>query len=189
MEAEDRPDLDAAVGNAVALVFVDGGPDAKVVRVVALRDGAGREAELATELEVDQRLGQLAVLDEDRQSLEEVFVLITLPTTERDDSSETVRPDQGRTDGSGRCRIEVPPGRPLIANVWFLSGIAQMDPEVWFKGDAGDGAAEIEALIEQRVQAKKDKNFAEADRIRDALKDQGVILEDKPGGVTEWRRA
>lgn len=70
-----------------------------------------------------------------------------------------------------------------------LLGIAQMDPEVWFKGDADDDAAEIEALIEQRIQAKKDKNFAEADRIRDELKDQGVILEDKPGGLTEWRRA
>ncbi|TNF37951.1 MAG: cysteine--tRNA ligase, partial [Gammaproteobacteria bacterium] len=46
---------------------------------------------------------------------------------------------------------------------------------------------EIEALIAQRLQAKKDKNWAEADRIRDELKAQGVVLEDK-GAETIWRR-
>ena len=49
--------------------------------------------------------------------------------------------------------------------------------------------SEIEVLIEQRAAAKRAKNFAEADRIRHALKDAGVELEDKPGGVTQWRRA
>ena len=42
-------------------------------------------------------------------------------------------------------------------------------------------------LIQQRQQAKADKNWAEADRIRDELKDQGVMLEDK-GSQTTWRR-
>ena len=45
------------------------------------------------------------------------------------------------------------------------------------------------AQIAARAQAKKNKNFAEADRIRNALLEQGIILEDKPGGLTEWRRA
>ncbi|MEB3356398.1 MAG: cysteine--tRNA ligase [Synechococcales bacterium] len=57
--------------------------------------------------------------------------------------------------------------------------------------DSQDGAltdAEVEALIQQRLDAKKSKNFAEADRIRNWLKDQGVALIDKPGGVTEWHR-
>ena len=48
--------------------------------------------------------------------------------------------------------------------------------------------AEIEALIEQRQAARKAKNFAEADRIRDELKEQGIILEDTPQGV-KWHRA
>ena len=48
--------------------------------------------------------------------------------------------------------------------------------------------AEIEALVEQRAAAKKARNFAEADRIRDDLKSRGVILEDAPGGKTVWRR-
>lgn len=48
--------------------------------------------------------------------------------------------------------------------------------------------AEIEALIEARQEARKAKNWAEADRIRDELKAQGIILEDTPQGV-KWHRA
>lgn len=48
--------------------------------------------------------------------------------------------------------------------------------------------ADIDALIEQRTQARKDKNWAEADRIRDELKDMGIVLEDTPQGV-KWHRA
>ena len=51
-----------------------------------------------------------------------------------------------------------------------------------------DVDSEIEALIEQRQAARKAKNFAEADRIRDELKAQGIILEDTPQGV-KWHRA
>lgn len=46
---------------------------------------------------------------------------------------------------------------------------------------------EIEKLIEARTQARKDKNWAEADRIRDELKAQGIVLEDTPQGV-KWHR-
>ena len=45
----------------------------------------------------------------------------------------------------------------------------------------------IEALIDLRATARKSKNFAEADRIREELADQGIVLEDKPGGKTVWR--
>ena len=47
---------------------------------------------------------------------------------------------------------------------------------------------EIEALIEARNEARKNKNWAEADRIRDELKAQGIVLEDTPQGV-KWHRA
>lgn len=58
--------------------------------------------------------------------------------------------------------------------------------------DEGEGAyseAKIGALTEARAAAKKARNFAEADRIRAELLANGIILEDRPGGVTEWRRA
>jgi cysteinyl-tRNA synthetase len=47
---------------------------------------------------------------------------------------------------------------------------------------------EIETMIRQRIQARADRNWAEADRIRDALDSQGIILEDGANGTT-WRRS
>jgi len=47
-------------------------------------------------------------------------------------------------------------------------------------------ADDIEALIEERIQARKSKNFARADEIRDDLKARGIILEDSPSGTT-WK--
>ncbi|MBW4679896.1 MAG: cysteine--tRNA ligase [Microcoleus vaginatus WJT46-NPBG5] len=49
--------------------------------------------------------------------------------------------------------------------------------------------AEIEALIQQRKDARKAKNFAEGDRIRNELQAQGITLIDQPGGVTLWHRS
>ena len=48
---------------------------------------------------------------------------------------------------------------------------------------------QIEEQIEARKQAKQTKDFAKADLIRKSLLEQGIILEDKPSGITEWRRA
>ena len=56
------------------------------------------------------------------------------------------------------------------------------------KDAAQDEDSEIEALIQARQAARKAKNFAEADRIRDQLKVQGILLEDTPQGV-KWKRA
>jgi cysteinyl-tRNA synthetase len=68
-----------------------------------------------------------------------------------------------------------------------LLGLLQLDPSVWLQGD-GEDDAEIDALISARNAARADKDFAEADCIRDELAAKGITLEDGAGG-TKWRRA
>jgi cysteinyl-tRNA synthetase len=57
------------------------------------------------------------------------------------------------------------------------------------KRDDGLSSTQIEEQIAARVNAKQSKDFAKADLIRKTLLEQGIVLEDKPGGTTEWRRA
>ena len=52
----------------------------------------------------------------------------------------------------------------------------------------GISEAEIEAMIQQRIEAKKSKNYAESDRLRNVLKDQGITLIDQKDGTTRWIR-
>jgi cysteinyl-tRNA synthetase len=69
-----------------------------------------------------------------------------------------------------------------------LLGLLRQDPAAWFQ-ESGAGTldpAEIERLIEARDLARGARNFAEADRIRDQLAAEGVLLEDGPG-KTRWR--
>jgi cysteinyl-tRNA synthetase len=66
-----------------------------------------------------------------------------------------------------------------------LLGLLQSTVDEWFQGGADADA--IEARIAARAEAKKNRDFAAADRIRDELKSEGVILEDGPNGTT-WRR-
>ncbi len=78
----------------------------------------------------------------------------------------------------------------LLLRLADLLGLLYQTPEAFLQGGPGEGGqsdAEIEALIAKRNEARKNRDFAEADRIRDALAEQGVILEDGPEGTT-WRR-
>ena len=100
----------------------------------------------------------------------------------------------------------------MLRQLGAILGLFQQDPAVYLKGNprrdvevAPTGAQltasvgnvtvstgytdeQIEALIAERVQARKEKNWAESDRIREQLKNAGIILEDGAGGTT-WRRA
>ena len=77
----------------------------------------------------------------------------------------------------------------LLQGLAAILGLLGRDPEVFLQASSGVGvsAEEIEKRIEARNAARKGKDFSEADRIRDALLAQGVILEDSPAGTT-WRR-
>lgn len=67
-----------------------------------------------------------------------------------------------------------------------LLGVLALTPDEWFEG--GDPAlkAEVEALLEQRAAARAEKNWGEADRIRDRLNELNVVVMDGPQGAT-WR--
>jgi cysteinyl-tRNA synthetase len=67
-------------------------------------------------------------------------------------------------------------------------GLLHQDPAIWFKGNGADDDG-IQFLIDARAAAKKAKNWAEADKIREQLANQGILLEDRPNGTTDWRRA
>jgi len=73
-----------------------------------------------------------------------------------------------------------------------LLGILESEPEAWFTQAVSSGASapsadEIEDLIQERLTAREQRDFARADEIRTLLDTQGVVLEDGPEGTT-WRR-
>ncbi|MYN13386.1 cysteine--tRNA ligase [Pusillimonas sp. TS35] len=90
----------------------------------------------------------------------------------------------------------------LMRALGGLLGLLQMDPAQYLRSPSrylqraggatvGEALADeaIDALIDERAAAKKARDFARADEIRASLHKQGIELEDKPGGLTQWRRA
>ena len=80
----------------------------------------------------------------------------------------------------------------LLRELGAALGLLGNDPEAFLKtgglATAAGDSLDIDALVQQRLDARKDKNWAEADRIRDRLRELGIELEDTPQGETIWRR-
>ena len=80
----------------------------------------------------------------------------------------------------------------VLRDACWLLGIGQQDSEAWFAANAAAAPqvdpARVETLIAERQNARKSKDFARADAIRDELTEMGVVLEDGPEGTT-WRMA
>ena len=89
--------------------------------------------------------------------------------------------EEGRIGAGDRQRI-----LDALASVDGVLGV--LDASQWPEGQGGeDDAAEIERLIQERNDARKNRDFAASDRIRDELAARGIVLEDTPQG-TRWKR-
>lgn len=133
-------------------------------------------SEVASQSEFEIRFRN--AMDDDFNTPEAISVLFELTS-----EINRVRKAQGDTAAA--------PLGSLLQYLAGMLGLLQDEAESWFKGSAGNTGlddAAIEALIQQRLAARKGKNWAESDRIRDELKTQGIVLEDAAGGTT-WRRA
>jgi cysteinyl-tRNA synthetase len=86
-------------------------------------------------------------------------------------------------------RSRSPDAARQLQGLGGILGLLQRDPDEFLRGGgpAQDDAARIEQAIAARARAKKEKNFAAADRIRAELAAQGILLEDGAAGTT-WRR-
>ena len=113
-----------------------------------------------------QRFG--AAMDEDFGTPDAVAVLFEL-------ASEVNREKDAALSG-------------LLRTLGATLGLLQSDPVVYLQGGTGLDESAIALQIAARAAAKVQKNFAEADRIRQALLAQGVVLKDSPSGTT-WERA
>jgi len=106
--------------------------------------------------------------------------------------SEPIDPDQGVLDALSDdlntplalSRLSALEGGVLKGTAQLL-GLLQRSSANWFQGDADTSV--IEQRITERTAAKNNRDFATADRIRDELKAEGIVLEDGPNGTT-WRR-
>jgi cysteinyl-tRNA synthetase len=137
----------------------------------ALRD-AGLSGELTRAPAAPPPSGVLAALEDDLNTPEAVAALFGV-----------VRATNRATDPLEKRAL----AESLRAGAWLL-GLLTQAPEAWFAAGAPAGDdAEIDSLVKQRDALRRERNFAEADRIRRELTERGIVIEDAAGGA-RWRR-
>lgn len=132
------------------------------------------------------------LLEDAEKTLDKIYRLIESSQPASDENSalpsgfiEALGDDLNTSKALAIILAEGEAAKAISAMRWL--GYGHQSPESWFgKGTADDG---VESLIQARIDAKKARDFTEADRIRKELEDQGIILEDKRDGTTNWRRA
>ena len=133
-------------------------------------------------------------MDEDFATPEAVAVLFDVASEINKANADKANTDKAQ-DATAATSL-----RTLLKSLGACLGLLQSDPRAYLQGllnapassteaegreaAAGLSPAEIQAQIDLRTQAKKDKNFAEADRIRQGLLAQGIALKDSPSGTT-----
>jgi cysteinyl-tRNA synthetase len=139
----------------------------------ALRE-AGITGSLAAPPSVEPPAAVLAALEDDLNTPEAVAELFGL-----------VRAANRATDASEKRAL----AESLRAGGWLL-GLLAADPVAWFAAGKAEGGedAEIDSLVAQRDALRRDRNFKEADRIRQELTARGITIEDVAGGPARWRR-
>ncbi len=139
------------------------------------------DAPLAVDRQVGEMLSQFEVaMDDDfntARALGHIFETVRLLNGFLQDRSAAPSPEVLRVLTSFRENLR---------KIGAVLGLFQEAPEAVLKGSAEQGSAEIEAEIARRLAARKRKDWAEADRIRDALAARGVLVKDRPDGTTDW---
>ncbi len=135
-----------------------------------------RDVEVASDVETPPAI-EAALLD-DLNTPEAFKIISELAATSR----RATTPDERKA------------AKSALLSAGAMVGLLRLDPESWFKQGIGDGAdagiqvdpAEIDALIARRNEARKSRDFAEADRIRDELAAKNIAIEDSAQG-TRWK--
>jgi cysteinyl-tRNA synthetase len=157
--------------------------DLNTPEAIAVLQRMTREINLAKDTGKERKA---AALGAELRSLADVLGIVTL---EPEQWFRLAKPAMPGT----RHRVETPEAGSLEDQGEATIVLGGGDGGSGASGASGAGAglsdADVEGLIVARIAARKAKDFAESDRIRDQLAAAGVIVEDKPGGKSTWRRA